>query len=569
MAKIIYLCSKNREPNASFAQNIKTLSKRLNPDNISLRPPLIIQNNGILIGVFNPCASLPIKDQSVCMGNLIQPQEDWWKPCTGMPDGTYALFRGDSDTVEVASDMLATRTIWYVQTEDTFIASTSQRAILYFLRGFEPNRDAFTWMLSSGSLGPGLSWDSRIKCLGGNSRLVLDRSSWKITTHREPVAFTPRDIPDVQHEGRLRKAMEDVFENLGLDYSRWILTLSGGIDSRAILLFLKDRKNLKCITWGLKSSLQDKKNDAYIARKIAKHFGCEHEFFEVELSDDPFESIFHRFLITGEGRIDQIAGYMDGFRIWKFLYESEHEGILRGDVAFGNHLVSMPKDVYKNVGLDILSDFENLSPIAAAVENLNQKRPSWLEKKENENLERWRDRLNAEFEIPILFAALNDIKLSYVEIINPFLSRGIVHQVRQLPDHMRTDKKLFTKIVNSLNPSIPYAQHRAIAFPEDTLKKRKVVDFITDELRSDYAESLLPEAFLRFICENMQTSDGRITVKPPVLHRILRPLTPKSVRKWRHARMMKRNLDLNTLGLRACLISRMTKILSEDAQAPS
>jgi hypothetical protein len=569
MAKIILLCSRNSGPDPSFPRNFQGLCRRLAPDNISPRPPLIIQKDGIEVGVFNPCASLAVQNQSVCMGNLIQPREDWWEPRAGLPDGTYALFRTDRETVEAATDMLATRTIWYVQTEDTFMASTSQRAILYFLRGFRPNTDTFTWMLSSGTLGPGLSWDSRIKCLPDNSRLILDRSTWNLSVYQNDVTFAPLAIPEAEHEQQLKETIGQVFQGLGLDYAKWALALSGGIDSRAILLFLKDRKNLTCITWGMASSLEDKKNDAFLARKIAQHFGCPHRFFPVALSGEPFDSIFQRFLVTSEGRIDQIAGYMDGFKIWKHLHEAGYEGILRGDVAFGNRAVSTPKDVYKNVGLDILSDFENLSPVGSVLEDLGQKRPSWLEQGEEENLEKWRDRLNAQFEVPVQFAALNDIKLSFVEIINPFLTHQIVQRVRHLPDSLRTDKMLFKKIVDSLNPRIPYAQRRAIAFPHDTLKKKEAVRFITDELLTQHAKALLPEALMRFIIDNMRVSDGKITVKSPLLHRMLRPLAPKSLRKWRKAKMAKRHLDLNTLGLRACIVSRMTKLLAEDARALS
>jgi hypothetical protein len=569
MAKIIYLCSRKGSPDTTFSQNFKALCHRLTPDNISPRPPLIIQNGGLAAGVFNPCDSLAVHKQSVCMGNLVQPREDWWKPHADVPDGTYALFRGNKDTVEVVSDMLATRTVWYVQTDEQFIASTSQRAILYFLRDFQPNKEVFAWMLSSGTLGYCLSWDSRIRCLEGNSRLVLDRLAWKISVSREPVVFTPSKMPAEKHKDRVRKAIEHDFRNLGLDYGKWGLALSGGLDSRAILLFLKEHKDLRCLTWGLKSSLKDKKSDAVIAQRIAKHFGMGHEFFATDLSDEPFASILNRFLTAGEGRTDDIAGYMDGFKVWKFLYESGYWGILRGDVAFGNRPVSTPGDIYKNVGLFILSDFDNLKPIAQTIKELDQKRPSGLERRNDENLEKWRDRLNAEFEVPFLFAPLNDIKLSFVEVVNPFLTGNIIRLVRELPDDLRTGKNLFKKIVASLNPPIPFAERRAIGFTRDCLKYPDVVEFIAGELRSDHARSLLPGALLDFILENIKSSERNISTKRPLVIRILRPLTPKRLRKWRHARLAKTLLDTNTLGLRACIISRMIRMLSEDAASLS
>ena len=97
---------------------------------------------------------------------------------------SYALFRRDENTVELVSDIVSSRTIWYVQTEKCITASTSQRAIVFFLQDFKPNKAVFSWMLSSGTVGPGLSWDSRIQCLSGNSLLFLGRSSWKLTIEK-------------------------------------------------------------------------------------------------------------------------------------------------------------------------------------------------------------------------------------------------------------------------------------------------------------------------------------------------------------------------------------------------
>ena len=253
----------------------------------------------------------------------------------GIPDGSYALFRSDENKVELITDVVGSRTIWYVRMEDAFIASTSQRAIIFFLQDFQPNEEAFSWMLSSGTLGPGLSWDKRIHSLEGNARLILDRSSWEIEIKKEKVIYEPVDLPDEEHEVRLKKAMEETFDNLSLDFSKWILPLSGGFDSRAILLMLKNRQGLKAVTWGLESSLRDKRNDAYVARALAKHYNIDHYYFHTDISDEPIEEIFRRFLVAGEGRIDHISGYMDGFRIWKHLYESGYHGIIRGDMAFG------------------------------------------------------------------------------------------------------------------------------------------------------------------------------------------------------------------------------------------
>ena len=219
MSKILFLCFRNSKQLYHFNKKIEILSKRLIPDNITPRPPLVINDRGIVIGIFSPSGSLKIKNASVCLGNLINPEDEWWEPRAKVPDGSYALFRSNENAVELVSDIVATRTIWYVQTDDMFIASTSQRAIVFFLQDFRLNKTVIPWMLSSGTLGPGLSWDQRIQYLKGDSRLFLDRSSWEMTIKKENPCFDTLNVSEEEHENLFKKALEDTFGSLNLDYS--------------------------------------------------------------------------------------------------------------------------------------------------------------------------------------------------------------------------------------------------------------------------------------------------------------------------------------------------------------
>jgi hypothetical protein len=135
-------------------------------------------------------------------------------------------------------------------TDDLFVASTSQRAIVTALGSYRPNRDAIAWMLSAGNLGPGLSWDSRIRCLPGNSRVVLDRDSWSLKEIVERIEFAPRHAPDRTHRDEFIRALREVFGKLRIDSETWNLMLSGGLDSRCILLMLENKSGLRSVTWG-------------------------------------------------------------------------------------------------------------------------------------------------------------------------------------------------------------------------------------------------------------------------------------------------------------------------------
>jgi hypothetical protein len=536
------------------------------PDNITALPPKIVDNQGIIFGIFNPSDSILVKDSSVCLGSIFGQATEWWEPMQEYPDGSFALFRGNSRYVEVLSDVVASRTIWYFKDKDIFIASTSQRAIIFFLKSFQFNEDVIPWLLSTGSLGPSHAWDRRIKCLDGDSSIILDRSSWTLTTKVNDCSFSPLEISDRESYHLLRQALRETFDSIKLDYSKWTLPLSGGFDSRGILCLLKDMDELKTITWGLNSSLFEKTNDAYIARSLASFFSLQHEYYETNISNEPLEPIFNRFLVCGEGRIDHISGYMDGFEIWRTLFERGIHGIIRGDEGFGWISVSSPLDVRRGLGMSLWSDFPNLRKLEEF--GFTQQALSGnLSQKQDESLELWRDRLYHQFRIPVILAALNDLKLPYVEIMNPLLSRRIIYQVRRLPDHLRTDKILYKRIVRSLSPDIDFAKYQAIEMPENILKTKQCVDFLREELASSYVDTIIPRAFTCYVMAHLKIFDNGNRKERRNIKAIVQPYVPLWITNKARNTFVKLRMDFNILAFRVYMICRMNKILAEDAES--
>jgi len=559
MSKAVLICFKDPSFNHFTPKDIETLSNRLMPDNIKVISPLIISDKGILIGVFNPNDSLLKKENSICLGNIINPRKDWWIPHSEMPNGSFALFRVNENEVELVSDAVASRTIWYTKNKDFFIASTSQRAIVHFLKDFSPNLEVFSWMLSSGTIGPNLSWDKRIKRLSGDSQLILNRKSWELQINTQFIKFTPINLPPNEFKERIRNAFEYTFNNLEFDDSKWYLTLSGGYDSRIILLLLKDRYNLKCITWGLNSSINEKHNDAYIAKELANYYNLEHTYFNTNISAEPIEKIFRRFIIAGEGRVDHIEGYMDGFKIMKTIYENGIFGILRGDEAFGWTPIKDAWEVRKTIGVVLLSDIDNLRNFEGNILKKQTISENFIQR-DNESLEAWRDRLYHEFRIPNILAALNDLKLSYIEVINPLLSKRILEIVRTMPDSLRTNKSLYKEIVHSLSPNIPFAKYPAIEERARILRNPKVVELLSKELNTFMARKLLSDKFIDYLLENMSVRGKKKSLKDRI-----KPFIPKSIQRIIYKKFIATKIDFNILAFRAYLIYKMTQILNGDA----
>jgi len=362
------------------------------------------------------------------------------------------------------------------------------------------------------------------------------------------------DRSDEEHSNLLRQALIDTFEPIELDCSKWTLPLSGGYDSRGILCMLKemgkDIEDLKTVTWGVKSALYEKDNDAYVAKALADRFNLQHEYYETDVSDEPLENILSRFLVCGEGRTDLVSGYMDGFRIWKTLFESGTNGIIRGDEGFGWSSVSSPLEVRKKIGIHLWSDFSNVR----SLEEFGfprQELPTDLLQREGESLEVWRDRLYQQFRLPSVMAALNDLKLPYVEIMNPLLSRRIIYQVRRLPDHLRTYKRLYKAIVRSLSPKLDFAKQSALGSSRDIFRSRQVVELLEAELSSTYVSPILPTEFVDYVLDYLEVIDK------------------KNRKTWRRNEIrnsaVQPGIDFNIVAFRAYMISKMSKMLVEDA----
>ena len=212
-----------------------------------------------------------INGASVCLGTLLEPEnENWHEIGDETPDGAFAIIRSNDQTVQLVTDTLGQRTLWYVLTENFFIDSTSQRAILLYLGGFELNEAVIPWMLATGTLGPLQSCDKRINMVPANSIATLNQQSWDISIATEPLPYAIGEETDEQLSQRYKTILADNFKRLDLDCDTAAITLSGGYDSRAILMTLRNRKGLRSISVAPDSN--SPLSIRSIVSKLADHF---------------------------------------------------------------------------------------------------------------------------------------------------------------------------------------------------------------------------------------------------------------------------------------------------------
>lgn len=555
-----------------ITEQLQMVCTALAPDNIDVVAPKIVMHDDVAYGLLNPAHGLLEHNGSVLLGQLYEPPPSWHDLASGHFDGSYALFHSDAQQLSLKTDAVGARTIWYYADDNLLVAATSQRAIIMLIGSFVFNEAVVPWLLSTGTLGPALSWDARIKQVPPNGRIQLDKQTWTLSVHTTPIAFAPAHRTTQQHQNWLRESLEQVFARLDLDLARWVLPLSGGYDSRAILCLLRHQggnlANLKTITWGTRAAQHRPKNDASIAAKLAKRLGVAHQYYPVDDASEPFHKIVERFILQGEGRIDHLAGYMDGFGLWQSLYEDGIQGLIRGDEGFGWTAVSSPFTVRQSINCALCDDFANLQQFRAYGLPA-QTLPTELKQRPQETLPMWRDRLYHQYRIPTILAALSDLKLGYVELTNPFLAHSVLQQVYQLPDALRTNKMLFRRIVDALSPNIPYAHKEAVASVKDILRQPEALAMLQAELDSERASSVLPPELLHDVQRGMMAANHKKRAGKRSLKRLAKEVMPRSVHTFlqnaKQDRGILPSVDPHVLAFRLFIISRMNTILQEDA----
>lgn len=576
MSKIVLVCFRDPASGrpANVTHHLRRFLASLCPDNLTPAQPVVATDGrGLYLGVFNPADPAATRACNAYSGWLADAGLPWWTLGAPAPTGSYALLRSGPDAVEALADYAASRTIWIARTDELFVASTSQRAIPYFLGSFEANPKSMAWMLSAGTLGPSCGWDRRAHPLAPDGRAYLDRARWKLTVSEPPINFDADPSSDDIHATRLREALEEIVGDLRLDPVRWVLPLSGGFDSRAILLLMRNRDRLRTVTWGRRDALELPGNDAYVARDVARAIGVGHQYYPTDLSDEPIEQLLDRFLVAGDGRTAGFLAYLDGFATWRSFFEAGVRGVIRGDHGFGPGPAPPfieQADVLHFNSMTRWRDYAGAIPLAqfGLPELDEQPWPESFDKLATESLEDWRDRLYQLYRIPSYHAGQNDLKAAYVEIASPLLTREIMGLTRTHPERLRNGKRLFREVVAPRDVSVRYAVESALVPPGALTASPAVRELLCDELGSQRLRGVFSAKFADYLLSAV----GRGQAAPLGNHllrstrRRLRLWLPGSVRAWVNSKPKRRALDLGWVALRAYIASRMMERMEIDAR---
>ena len=515
----------------------------------------------------SPAAHLQV---GVAALGLLRPTDDLSSSTIRMPDAIHALARWDERAVRLQSDLVGSRTLWYLASRDVFIASTSQRAIIVAAGSYEPDTLARSWFVASGNLGPDLSWDRRIKMLGAGTQLILDRDTWVVKSRRPKIEFAAQNR-NTQRLGReLDATIHETIGSLSIDPSLWQFPMSGGSDTRAIATSIAKPGGLMTLTWGAPGSEADPLGDAAVARQVAAAVGMPNRFVPIDETGKAPDTVLDAFALASEGRSDHLSGYLDGLALWRSLATQGVSGIIRGDQAFGWTETHTDAAVRRSVEATFLHELLGTEQVLAPIEEAwgRQRWPERLDRRSDETRTGWRDRLYHEYRMPVVLASLTHIKTSFVEVACPLLASPIIEKARQIPDAERTRKRLYRQLIQARLPDIPFSHRGSLPNLQAYLSQPKCTSRLIEVLSDRSVSQVIPPevsgpAITKLASTSSTTqSDGLLADA----RRALRSRVPLSVKRKIAARFPTQpSLSPQRLALRLYVVARIHETLAEDA----
>lgn len=553
------------ESSVNIDERAQRLTDLLKPEVVAADDCRIKRNDHALLIVTAVHTGLILEGWNICVGNWQQLPAGWTENKMIPPSASFCLF-ADPDRYVLVPNSVAGRSVWYYFDNSCFIVSSSQKAITAWLGSFELNDQAVSWMLSTGNLGPGNAWDRRVKSVHPSERVLCDLNSWNVK-----VEDVPQDIVDHSRNSTssgLEELLHSVFSGAAIsnNLNQHLLTLSGGYDSRTVLInFLSQGTRLKTATWGLKKAVDEPYSDAHVARQLADHLKLEHQVFYTDFKGDSFESLLNRFLNFGEGRLDHINSFMDGFDMWEQLYQQNVRTVIRADEVFGWLPCKTEQDVRISLDLHKMQDNVNMLPLSE-FDLPHQEYPDHYTRGENESLDTWRDRLYRSFRLPYVLTALHDLVHPYMEVVNPLLHRDIIQYCTGLSDQQRTSKKFYVQYASQLENEVPFARKASIPEPAAILRSSNIVPLLKEELTSVYTQGILGTKFSKWVNRHLVVNDQLVNATNRNFAVLLKIYTP-----WQLKKLLRRDLigyrgDFNQLAFRAIIVSRMVRLMSETKQ---
>lgn len=494
----------------------------------------------------------------------------WDSVGTPTPDGTFALFRTDAGSVEVATDALATRTVWLYHDDEMFVASTSQRAIIMLLGSFSFDRRVVPWFLANGCTGPTGGWDRRISRLSGGEIATLDRRAWSL--QRSPAR--PEVSRTIAKRGnpRMRFAAEvrAIMERLQVDGGQWMLPLSAGYDSRLLACHLAGRSGIPAVTWGVAADASAEE-EAGTAAAVASWLGLSHSWHPVVCKPGTERETIECFVAMSEGRTDNVMCYVDGFKSWNRFAGQNIGGVIRGDEAFGGAgwgPLRNARQVRESLGFQLLCDNASTRWMGA-FPSMRQEVPADFDRGADETVEAWRLRLFHKYRVSTALAALTETEAAWVDAVKPLQFRAICDLVLALPGRWRRDKAVLVDTVKRFGPSVAFGGAREGDQMREFLRSPEMGAWLADTLGQIRKGPALPPELVDGLISRIPSTGQGAPARPSRAIRLrwwVQANIPAALKRRIKPFLPPVPTDDALLAFRACIVGIAHDLFLQDAR---
>ena len=325
-------------------------------------------------------------------------------------------------------------------------------------------------------------WDTRVRRVPPDTRVVLDRATWRVDVHETPVVFaaqagetalTSRACASRSTPPAPRSIWRPTLGPHPLRRLRHPRPARGARRRRsaAALRHLDDARLAAGPALG-----------SSIARVLARHYGVEHESLLLDGGDLDLDTALTRFVAADVGRNDEIGGYLDGFAMWRRLTSAGVSGVVRGDEPFGDRRGPATAEALVRASGSMVTDYPD-DHLVRTLGLAPQSRPAGS--------------ATARRGPAALPGAAHAGGLRAHHAVRPQRAQGALRRDRQsaalttgrrrdapLSGRMLDRERAFLAIVGEVSPAIPMARFSSTSSVGDVLAGREVVELVVRELTS-------------------------------------------------------------------------------------
>jgi len=281
---------------------------------------------------------------------------------------------------------------------------------------------------------------------------------------------------------------------------RPILLLSGGLDSRLMLAYLRKEgvSQMPALSYMVHNTDGE---DHLVAKRLSDHCGLEHETYEIH--EDDYRSIAQKEVLAVDGRVQVLDSPSNR---WEYIGE-KYDSIFIGDECFGwgrtTSNISEALDVIGWFNLDKthrISDWLRPGARRAIYSRIKIIQDYLVSQSGETDPNNIKDKLYYTERMGNMLNGYGARRLWLMEQARPFLDEDLIEFISKLSINQRQSKSLAWKLIEARFPdlhSIPYSKRDSVPwwppqFVRITEKNDALYDFIvsnlTDNLNPQLAE---------------------------------------------------------------------------------